>query len=137
MLAGARRWLAALGLAALALAAGAFVRAHAAPAPWHYFAQDQQVYLAVARAPFSDDPQVHHANGCWRLLPPLLARYIGLPLGGPERGVLVLTFSMFALPSSAAWGWLEALCASRTSALSCGGVMALAPPGGGLFGWDV
>jgi hypothetical protein len=140
MLTGARRWsapLAVIALAALAVAAGAFVRAHAAPAPWSYFAQDQQVYLAVARAPFSDDPQVHHANGCWRLLPPLLARYIGRPLGGPERGFLVLTFAAFALLPLAAWRWLDALGASRTSALAGAGVMALSPPVVGLLAWDV
>ena len=80
------RALPALALVALALGAATFVRTHAAPAPAHYFAYDQQVYLAIARAPFSADPQVHHASGCWRLLPPLLARYIGMPLGSPERG---------------------------------------------------
>jgi hypothetical protein len=135
--AGARTWSAAVALAALAVAAGAFVRAHAAPAPWHYFAQDQQVYLAIARAPFSDDPQVHHASGCWRLLPPLLARYIGAPLGGPERGFLVLTFAMFALLPLAAYRWLAALGASPTSALACAGVVALSPPVVGLLAWDV
>src|SRR5262245_46228149 len=103
----------AASLAALSLVAAAVIRAHAAPAPWHYFAQDQQVYLAIARAPFSNDPQVHHASGCWRLLPPLLARSLGMMLGGPERGFLVLTFAMFAaLPPAAAW-WLAVLGASR------------------------
>src|SRR5689334_19313868 len=106
MIAGARAWSAVVALAALALATAAFVRAYAAPAPEHYFAYDQQVYLAMARAPFSSDPQVHHASGCWRLLPPLLARYIGMPLGGPERGFLVLTFTMFALLPVAAFAWL-------------------------------
>ena len=130
-------WTAAAALGALSLAAAAFVRAQAAPAPWHYFAHDQQVYLAIARAPFSDDPQVHHASGSWRLLPPLLARYIGMPLGGPERGFLVLTFTTFALLPAACLAWLTALGASRTSALACAGVIALAPPVVGLLAWDV
>jgi hypothetical protein len=137
MTAGARAWPAAAALAAVSLAVAAFVRTHAAPAPWHYFAYDQQVYLAIARAPFSNDPQVHHASGCWRLLPPLMARYIGVPLGGPERGFLVLTFAMFALLPIAALRWLEALGVSRTSALACAGVMAIAPPVVGLMAWDV
>src|SRR5437763_970317 len=127
----------AVALVALALAVAALVRTHAAAAPWHYFAHDQQVYLAMARAPFSDDPQVHHASGCWRLLPPLLARYLGMPIGGPERGFLVLTFSMFALLPAAAMGWLSSLGASRTSAIACGAVMAIAPPVVGLLAWDV
>lgn len=130
-------WPAAAALGVLAVAVAAFVRAHAAPAPWQYFAYDQQVYLAIARAPFSADPQVHHASGCWRLLPPLLARYMGMPLGGPERGFLVLTFSMFALLPLAACAWLAALGASRTSTLAGAGVMAIAPPVVGLMAWDV
>ena len=127
----------AAALAALALAAAAFVRTHAAAAPWHYFAYDQQVYLAIARAPFSSDPQVHHASGCWRLLPPLLARYIGVPLGGPERGFLALTFATFALLPLAAWAWLASLGASRTAALTGAAVMAVAPSVVGLMAWDV
>ncbi len=137
MTAGARAWPAAAALAAVSIAVAVFVRTHAAPAPWHYFAYDQQVYLAIARAPFSSDPQVHHASGCWRLLPPLMARYLGMPLGGPERGFLVLTFAMFALLPIAALKWLEALGASRTSALACAAVMAIAPPVVGLLAWDV
>jgi hypothetical protein len=133
----APRALLATALAALSLAAAAFVRTHAAPAPAYYFSEDQQVYLAVARAPFSDDPQVHHASGCWRLLPPLLAHVIGAPLGGPERGFLVLTFGTFALLPLAAWGWLAALGVSRASAVACAAVMALAPPVVGLLAWDV
>ena len=130
-------WTAAAALGALSLAVAAFVRAHAAPAPWHYFAHDQQVYLAIARAPFSSDPQVHHASGSWRLLPPLAARYIGLPLGGPERGFLALTFSMFALLPGACLAWLTALGVSRASALWCAAVMAIAPAVVGLLAWDV
>jgi hypothetical protein len=137
MIAGARVWPAAAALAAMSLVAAAFVRAHAAPAPRHYFAHDQQVYLAIARAPFSDDPQVHHASGCWRLLPPLLARCIGVPFGGPERGFLLLTFSMFALLPLASLTWLDALGTSWTSALACASVMAVAPPVVGLLAWDV
>jgi hypothetical protein len=137
MTAGARAWPAAAALAAVSIAVAAFVRTHAAPAPWQYFAYDQQVYLAIARAPFSSDPQVHHASGCWRLLPPLMARYLGMPLGGPERGFLVLTFTTFALLPIATVRWLEALGASRTSALACGAVMAIAPPVVGLMAWDV
>src|SRR5215471_1072683 len=133
----AQLWTAAAALAALSLAAAAFIRAHAAPAPWHYFAYDQQVYLAIARTPFAGDPQVHHASGSWRLLPPLLARYIGMPLGGPERGFLVLTFTTFALLPAACLAWLAALGASRSSALACAAVMALAPPVVGLLAWDV
>jgi hypothetical protein len=131
------RALLAAALAALSLAAATFIRTHAAPPPWHYFAYDQQVYLAVARAPFSDDSQVHHGSAAWRLLPPLLARAIGTPLGGPERGFFVLTFATFALLPLAAWRWLEALGASRTSAIICATVMALAPPVVGLLAWDV
>lgn len=133
----APRALLATALAALSLAAAVFVRTHAAPAPAYYFSEDQRVYLAVARAPFSNDPQVHHAAGCWRVLPPLLARVIGAPLGGPERGFLVLTFGTFALLPIAAWGWLAALGVSRASALACAAVMALAPPVVGLLAWDV
>ena len=128
---------AAAALGALSLAAATFVRAQAAPAPWHYFAHDQQVYLAIARTPFADDPQVHHASGSWRLLPPLLARYIGMPLGGPERGFLVLTFTTFALLPGACLAWLTALGVSRTSSIACAAVMALAPPVVGLLAWDV
>lgn len=130
-------WPAAAALGVLALAVAAFVRAYAAPAPWHYFAYDQQVYLAIARAPFSDDPQVHHASGSWRLLPPLAARYIGMPLGGPERGFLALTFSVFALLPAACLAWLTSLGASRTSSIACAAVMAVAPPVVGLLAWDV
>ena len=120
MIAGrARLWPAAAALGALSLAVAAFVRVHAAPAPWHYFAYDQQVYLAIARAPFSADPQVHHASGSWRLLPPLAARYIGMPLGGPERGFLVLTFSMFAVLPAACLAWLTSLGARRASSIAC------------------
>src|SRR5262249_31081674 len=128
---------AAAALGALSLSVAAFIPAPAAPAPPHYFAQDQQVYLAIARAPFSDDPQVHHASGSWRLLPPLLARYIGMPLGGPERGFLVLTFSMFALLPGACLAWLASLGASRASAIACAAVIAIAPPVVGLLAWDV
>lgn len=130
-------WPAAVALGALSLAVAAFIRAQAAPAPWHYFAYDQQVYLAIARAPFSGDPQVHHASGSWRLLPPLMARYLGMPLGGPERGFLVLTFSTFALLPAACLAWLRSLDASRTSSLACAAVMAIAPPVVGLLAWDV
>jgi hypothetical protein len=137
MLPARARALPAIALVALALSAATFVRTHAAPAPAHYFAYDQQVYLAIARAPFSADPQVHHASGCWRLLPPLLARYIGMPLGSPERGFFVLTFAMFALLPLAAWTWLEALGASRVSALTGAAVMAVSPPVVGLIAWDV
>ena len=81
MLAGARRWPAAVGLAALALAAVAFAGARAAPAPSQYFARAQQVYLAIARATFSADPQVHHVNGCWRLhMTPI--RYVDIAIAG-------------------------------------------------------
>jgi hypothetical protein len=130
-------WTAAAALGALSLTVAVFVRAHAAPAPWHYFAHDQQVYLAIARAPFSDAPQVHHASGSWRLLPPLAARYIGMPLGGPERGFLVLTFAMFAMLPGACLAWLMALGVSRASALWCAAVMAIAPAVVGLLAWDV
>jgi hypothetical protein len=130
-------WTAAAALGALSLAVAAFVRAHAAPAPWHYFAHDQQVYLAIARAPFSSDPQVHHASGSWRLLPPLAARYLAFALGGPERGFLVLTFSMFALLPGACLAWLSSLGASRTSSIACAAVLAIAPPVVGLLAWDV
>lgn len=130
-------WTAAAALGALSLAVAAFVRAHAAPAPWHYFAYDQQVYLAIARAPFSSDPQVHHASGSWRLLPPLAARYIGMALGSAERGFLVVTFSAFALLPGACLAWLIALGASRAAAISCAAVMALAPAVVGLLAWDV
>src|SRR5262245_47683042 len=130
-------WTAAAALGALSLAVAAFVRMYAAPAPWHYFAYDQQVYLAIARAPFSSDPQVHHASGSWRLLPPIAARYIGMVLGGPERGFLVLTFSMFALLPGACLAWLASLGASRASAIACAAVIAIAPPVVGLLAWDV
>jgi hypothetical protein len=130
-------WAAAAALAALSLAVAAFIRAQAAPAPWHYFAHDQQVYLAIARAPFTDDPQVHHGSGSWRLLPPLIARYLGIPLGGPERGFLVLTFSTFALLPAACLAWLTALGVSRVPAVACAAVMAIAPPVVGLLAWDV
>src|SRR3954466_79067 len=130
-------WTAAAALGALSLAVAAFVRAYAAQAPWHYFAYDQQVYLAIARAPFSNDPMVHHGSGSWRLLPPLLARYIGAPIGGPERGFFVLTFTSFALLPGACLAWLISLGASRTSAIACAAVMALAPPVVGLLAWDV
>jgi hypothetical protein len=130
-------WPAAAALAVLSLAVAALLRTYAAPAPWHYFAYDQQVYLAIARAPFSSDAQVHHASGCWRLLPPLLARYIGMPLGGPERGFLVVTFAMFALLPAAAMWWLASLGVSRTAAITGGALMAVAPPVVGLMAWDV
>jgi hypothetical protein len=129
-------WTAA-ALGALSLAVAAFVRVYAAPAPWHYFAYDQQVYLAIARAPFSTDPQVHHASGSWRLLPPLAARYIGMPIGGAERGFLVLTFTTFALLPAACLAWLTSLGVSRTSAIACAAVMAIAPAVVGLLAWDV
>jgi hypothetical protein len=131
-----RAWPAA-ALVALALGTAAFVRAHAVPAPAHYFAHDQQVYLAIARAPFSSDPQVHHASACWRILPPLMARYISLPLGGPERGFLMLTFATFALLPLAAFSWLAGLGTSRTSALAGATVMAVSPAVVGLLAWDV
>jgi hypothetical protein len=130
-------WTAAAALGALSIAVAAFVRSHAAPAPWHYFAHDQQAYLAIARAPFSDDPWVHHGSYSWRLLPPLMARYIGVPLGGPERGFLVLTFATFAVLPAACLMWLASLGVSRTSALACAAVMAIAPPVVGLLAWDV
>src|SRR5436190_19982969 len=130
-------WLTALALGVLSVAVAAAIRAHAAPAPAYYFAHDQQVYLAIARAPFSDDPMVHHGSASWRLLPSLLARYIGRPLGGPERGFFVLTFAMFALMPGAALAWLRALGISRESAIWCASVMALAPAVVGLFAWDV
>jgi hypothetical protein len=109
-------WMSAAALGALSLAVATFVRAHAAPAPWYYLAHDQQVYLAIARAPFSNDPMVHHGSASWRLLPPLMARYIGVPLGGPERGFLALTFATFALLPAACLLWLRSLGISRTSA---------------------
>jgi hypothetical protein len=130
-------WMAAAALGALSLAVAAFVRAHAAPAPWHYFAHDQQVYLAIARAPFSTDPMVHHGSGSWRILPPLAARYIGMPLGGPERGFLVLTFATFAVLPGACLAWLRSLGVSRAAAWPCAAVMAIAPPVVGLLAWDV
>jgi hypothetical protein len=71
------------------------------------------------------------------VLPPLLARYIGLPLGGPERGFLVLTFTTFALLPLAAWAWLASLGASRAAALAGAAAMAVAPPVVGLMAWDV
>jgi hypothetical protein len=49
MLAGARRWPAGVGLAALALAAGAFVRARAAPAPSRYFTEDRLPHMPPIR----------------------------------------------------------------------------------------
>jgi hypothetical protein len=127
----------AAALAGLSLAAAAFIQACAAPAPAHYFAHDQQVYLAIARAPFSDAPIANHGPGSWRILPALLARVIGTPFGGPERGFFVLTFATFALLPLAAWRWLNALGVSRTSAVACAAVMALAPPIVGLLAWDV
>jgi len=130
-------WMAAAALGALSLAVAAFVRAHAAPAPWHYFAHDQQVYLAIARAPFSNDPMVHHGSGSWRILPPLAARYIGMPLGGPERGFFVLTFGAFALLPGACLVWLRSLGVSREAAWPCAAVMAIAPAVVGLLAWDV
>jgi hypothetical protein len=132
-----RRAWPAVALVALALAAAALVRGHAAPAPWHYFFYDQRVYLAIARTPFSDDPMVHNGSASWRLLPPLVARYVGMPLGGPERGFLVVTFAMFAALPLAAWGWLATLGASRTTALTGGAVIAVAPAVVGLMAWDV
>jgi hypothetical protein len=129
-------WTVAVALAALSLSVAAFIRANAAPAAYHYFAHDQQVYLAIARAPFSDDPRIH-GSGSWRLLPPLIARYIGMPLGGPEHGFLVLTFSMFALLPAVSLFWLRSLGASRESSIAGGAIMALAPPVVGLLAWDV
>lgn len=117
-----RAWPAA-ALVALALASAAFVRGHAAPA--YYFASDQQVYLAIARAPFSNDRMVHHGSGSWRLLPSLLARDIGMPLGGPERGFLVLTFTTFALLPLAAWVWLDAFGVSRCNSVIGAAVIAV------------
>jgi hypothetical protein len=131
-----RAWPAA-ALVALALASAGFVRAHAAPAPAYYFTSDQQVYLAIARAPFSGDRMAHHGSASWRVLPPLLARYIGMPLGGPDRGFMVLTFTMFALLPIAAWAWLDALGVSRGSSFIGAAVMAVAPPVIGRMAWDV
>lgn len=127
----------ALMLGALAVATGILIRAHAAPAAPHYFSEDQQVYLAMARAPFSDDREVRHAPGSWRILPALLARGIGAFGGGPERGFLLLMFATFAVLPFATLAWCEALGISRTSAIGCAAVMALAPPIVGLFAWDV
>ena len=126
----------AAALAAVSLSAGAFIRANAAPAPAHQFATDQPTYLAIARAPFSDDPLVRRAPYSRRVLMPLAARGVGALAGGPERGFLIVTFATFAALPLAAYCWLTAVGASRTSAFTGAGVMALAPPVVGLFAWD-
>ena len=138
MLAGrAPLWPAAMALGALSITAAAAIRAYAAPAPWHYFAHDQQVYLAIARAPFSSDPMVHHGSGSWRILPPLAARCIGMLFGGPERGFLVLTFATFALLPGACLVWLRSLGVAHAASWPCAAVIAIAPPVVGLLAWDV
>src|SRR5256885_7195530 len=108
--------IAGLLLAGLSIVVGAFIRVHAVPASAHYFSEDQQVYLAMARAPFSHVPQVRHAPGSWRVLPPLLAGAIGSFGGGPGRGVLILMFATFGPLPIAAPAWCEALHVSPPSA---------------------
>ena len=88
----------AIALAVLALAAAACLRHFAQPAPAQWYAHDQQVYLAMARAPFSDDPEARRAPASWRILPPLIARFAGQLAGdAAERGFFILTFASFAL----------------------------------------
>jgi len=124
-------------LGALSLVNAAFIREYAAPAATEYFSEDQQAYIAIARAPFSNEPQVHHRPYAWRILPSLLARAIGGVAGGPERGFLILTFATFALLPLATLFWMAALRISTTTSTACAAVMAFAPPVVGLFAWDV
>lgn len=133
----APQWLAAAALGALSLAVAFFVRGHAAPAPLHYFAYDQVAYLAMARAPLSDDPQVHHRPYSWRPLVPLMARTIRDLAGGPDRAFLVLMFVTFALLPGATLWWLAGLHVTPSAARVAAAAMALAPPIVGLFAWDV
>jgi hypothetical protein len=125
-------------LAVLALSAAGLIRQFARPAPDEWFAHDQQVYLAMTRAPFADDPETRRAPASWRILPTLIARAIGQATGrGPEFGFLVLTFASFALIPIAARALLIRLGVTAGVAGLCGAFAALAPPILGYLSWDV
>lgn len=125
-------------VAALALTAAALLRQFAQPAPDDWFAHDQQVYLAMARAPFSDTPIARKAPASWRILPPLVARAAGqLTRRGPEFGFFVLTFASFALIPIAAMAFLRRIAVTPVSSVFLGAVAALAPPVVGYMSWDV
>ena len=125
-------------VAVLALTAAALLRQFAQPAPDEWFAHDQQVYLAMTRAPFADTPPARRAPASWRILPPLVARAAGqLTRRGPEFGFFVVTFASFALIPIAAVAFLRRIGVTPASAVCLGAVAALAPPVVGYMSWDV
>jgi hypothetical protein len=127
-----------VALAVLTLAVAWFIRLHAAPAPAHYFAVDQPIYLAIAEHPLTPTSTSRQAAHSWRVLPPLAAKLAGIVTARPpEFGFLLVTFGAFAVLPFATLRWLDALGVSNGSAVTGAAAVALSPAVVGMLAWDV
>jgi hypothetical protein len=93
---------------------------------------DRDVYLAMADRPFSETAAVRHPPFCWRILPSWLVWASGLE---PETGFALLSLASAALFPPAIVSLLLALRISFGTAVTMGGVAALAPPIVGYLSW--